>query len=178
MISNKEYANLIVNELSWAENDFDYYAKKTLCAEQLSGGIICFEKPALKTHFCYGWGMYAGTTEEASDSCESVENDYDVFLAENLDYNRHKSLLEKVEKEPEHVYLVKKYNESGKFVDFRVFPYGIGIGDSPVKATPEDVEKIKEGLKKQIENLTKRCASYWKRFGGSKLKTWTYWADE
>ena len=83
--------------------------------------------------------------------------------------------LDVLENRPEEVYLVKIYRE-GNFVGWRSLKPWESYKEY-VKATDEDIEVLKRGVKAQIDDLTKRCATYWKRFGGSKLKTWTYWAD-
>lgn len=176
MLTNKEYAKLMAETCGWArsENMQKHFEKSVLYAEELSAGIVEFDKPHLETHFCYGWGQ-GRSTESASNACDDVESDYEVFLAENLEHDGSQRWLKQIEENPDCVYLGQKY-ETGKMVFFRVLrPWDMEKGF--VKATAEDVEKIKKGLKAQIDDLTKRCATYWKRFGGSKLKTWTYWAD-
>ncbi len=178
MISSKEYAKMMAETCGWARSEGmqKHFESSVLYAEELSAGVVEFDKPHLETSFCYGYGMFGGTQESASELCDSVESDYNMFLAENLDQDGSRKWLKEIEENPDDVYLGQKYDE-GKMVFFRVLkPWDNKEGF--VKATPEDVEKIKAGLKAQIDNLTKRCATYWKRFGGSKLKTWTYWADE
>jgi hypothetical protein len=85
------------------------------------------------------------------------------------------ALRDILEKRPETVYLRKTYDK-GNFVDFVAGGNGYEYKEM-VLATEQDLEIIKKGVQAQLENLKKRCAAYWKRFGGSKLKTWTYWAD-
>ena len=175
MITNKEYADLVINSGAFNEGMRKYFETSTLYADNVSLGVIGFDKPHLHTRFCYGWGQCA-SPDSAASSCEAVQNNYDVFLSENLDDSGLLKDLDVLENRPEEVYLVKTYRE-GNFVGFRSCKPWESYKDY-VKATDEDIEVLKKGVKAQIENLTKRCAAYWKRFGGSKLKTWTYWADE
>jgi hypothetical protein len=41
----------------------------------------------------------------------------------------------------------------------------------------EDRLAILEGLKREREKFDKRLQTYLKRYGTSKIRTWTYWAD-
>ena len=45
------------------------------------------------------------------------------------------------------------------------------------EATKEDLLLIIEVYKQQIENFKKRLNTYLKRYGLSKLRTWTYLVD-
>ena len=40
-----------------------------------------------------------------------------------------------------------------------------------------DLELIIAALKRKAENVRKRCLSYWKKYGASKLNVWTYYRD-
>lgn len=175
MISNKEYANLVIGAGVYDESMRSYLEKETLYAEQTSLGVIQFEKPRLRTSFCYGYGQ-GRDYESAQSGAKVVCNDYDVFLEENIEMSRCQRVLDILEKRPETVYLRKTYDK-GSFVDFVAGGNGCEYKEM-VLATEQDLEIIKKGVQAQLENLKKRCAAYWKRFGGSKLKTWTYWADE
>jgi hypothetical protein len=174
MISNKEYANLVIGAGVYGESMRSYLEKETLYAEQTSLGVIQFEKPRLHTHFCYGYGM-GRDYESAQAGASTVQNHYEVFLEENIEMSRYQRVLDILEKRPETVYLRKTYDK-GNFVDFVAGGNGYEYKEM-VLATEQDLEIIKKGVQAQLENLKKRCAAYWKRFGGSKLKTWTYWAD-
>lgn len=175
MISNKEYANLVIGAGVYGESMRGYLEKDTLYADQTSIGIIQFDKPHLRTHFCYGWGQ-GRDYDSAQSGAEVVRNDYEVFLEENIHWSGYQRTLDLLEERPETVYLRKTYDE-GNFVAFLAGADGDEYKDM-VRATEQDLEVIKKGVQAQLENLKKRCAAYWKRFGGSKLKTWTFWADE
>jgi hypothetical protein len=43
--------------------------------------------------------------------------------------------------------------------------------------TVEDRQAILAGLKREREKFEKRLQTYLKRYGVSKIRTWTYWAD-
>jgi AAA+ ATPase superfamily predicted ATPase len=41
----------------------------------------------------------------------------------------------------------------------------------------EDVDILKKELQEQKKKFVKRLETYWKKFGSSKLQTWTYLVD-
>ena len=58
--------------------------------------------------------------------------------------------------------------------------YGYGYWNIPDKArnlTSEEKELIINGLEYGLKLFRKRLDTYLKRYGLSKLHTWTYWAD-
>lgn len=177
MISAKEYAEMMANTFDWAKRDQKYYETDTLYAEQLSVGVIAINKPRLEKSFCYGYG-YGIEYEDAARRMQAVSEKYEVFLRENLNELGASRKLKEIEENPDWVYLQPKRVESGTtFCRWGIVKPWDNPIEEYIKATPEDVEKIKNGLKAQIENLTKRCETYWKKYGSSKLKTWTYWID-
>lgn len=68
-------------------------------------------------------------------------------------------------------------------------PYWLGLGrirwrsewEAPQEGerelTAADLDILARGVRTQIADLTARCKTYWKRFGASKLNTWTYLVD-
>lgn len=170
-MTNKEYANLIVESGAFDESMRKHFENSVLYAEPVSAGVLSFDKPHLKRRFCYGYG-YGVDRETAQGCAKAVRSDYNMFLDENLDSARHARYLREVEKTPEKVYLVKIYGK-GNFVNFVICDRW-KVRKDYVPATADDVEIIKDGLKAQVENLTKRCATYWKKYGGRKLDTWSF----
>ena len=175
----KDYAVLMANRFDkGSEKWVKYYEKKTLCVKELpNGDIIAFEKPHVETRFCYSYDEIADcrggmdTMGCASRLCGKVKSDYDMFLEENIKWLKRD--LENLEKMYRPIYLQRML---GMDVEHNVVSYS-GYQNGPTNtwvASPEDIAVIKSGLEEQIAYLTKQCAAYWKRYGGSKLKTWTY----
>ena len=173
----KEYAVLMANRFDRGDEKWvKYYEKKTLCVKELpNGDVVAFEKPHVETRFCYSYDEVADcrghldTMGRASRLCNSVKSDYDMFLEENIKWLKRD--LEQVERNP--IYLKRLF---GMDVNPNVVDFS-GYQNGPTNnwvASPEDIAVIKSGIEEQIAYLTKQCATYWKRFGGSKLKTWTY----
>ena len=167
----KEYAVLMANRFDKGDEKWvKYYEKKTLCVKTLpNGDVMAFDKPSVKTRFCYSFDEvgYPESIDDSNRSCESVRSDYDVFLAENLKWLKRD--LENLEKMYHPVYL-NRLNGVENVVSYSGYQNATGGR----MASPDDIAVIKSGIQEQIDYLTKRCAAYWKRYGGSKLHTWTY----
>lgn len=167
----KEYAVLMANRFDKGDEKWvKYYEKKTLCVKTLpNGDVIAFDKPSVETRFCYSFDEvgYPESIEGSNRSCESVRSNYDVFLDENLKWLKRD--LENLEKMYHPVYLNRL---DGVENVVRYSGYQNAMGGR--MASPDDIAVIKSGIQEQIDYLTKRCAAYWKRYGGSKLHTWTY----
>lgn len=172
----KEYAVLMANRFDRGDEKWvKYYEKKTLCVKTLpNGDVIAFDKPSVETRFCYSFDEVAdcyGHSDTIGDSnraCDSVRSNYDVFLDENLKWLKRD--LENLG-----MYRPVYLNRLNGVASPNVVSYsGYRNGMNGWVASPEDIEVIKSGIQEQIDYLTKRCAAYWKRYGGSKLHTWTY----
>lgn len=167
----KEYAVLMANRFDKGDEKWvKYYEKKTLCVKTLpNGDVIAFDKPSVETRFCYSFDEvgYPESIDDSNNMCHTVSSDYDVFLAENLKWLKRD--LENLEKMYRPVYLNRLDKEENV-----VLYSGYQNGTDGRMASPDDIAVIKSGIQEQIDYLTKRCAAYWKRYGGSKLHTWTY----
>lgn len=153
---------------------------------KLKDGLIEFEKPRIETSFCYGEDG-GESYDIALKNCEIVKTQYKSFLRQNL------SEMEKV--------IQKLRGKLGEIED-EFWWQDICICDNYTKApeikywtamdrerkdlyktqnlreaTKEEIRQILQIFYEMKENLTKRCETYWKRFGGSKLHAWTYWIN-
>lgn len=89
MKANNELKNAYMQEIAkaWGEDAkmMAYFEKKVSEVYELTGGkLFAFEKPKIKTRFCFGCGQYASATnEEISDAEDEVTrayNDANFFL--------------------------------------------------------------------------------------------------
>ena len=51
------------------------------------------------------------------------------------------------------------------------------IPENAIKLTKEELSSYKKALVEAIRAFTKRLNAYLKRYGMSKVNTWSYWAD-
>ena len=157
------------------KDDIDYYMKQIGGAVRLDdGNWIVFEKPSIETSFCFGHGLNGISTEDdykrAESNCEAVK-EKDNFIRYNLDdfCNRHFF--------DTGLYTLPHYSKSEKFRDIitnRMFHFA---NEMPKPVSENDTKKIRDELNRMKEEFRKRLETYWKRFGNTKLKTWTYLVD-
>lgn len=170
------------------ESTVKYYESETLCAVRLTGGeLIRIEKPRIKTDFCFGYGQNGVSTEEDYRDAESARQQsrtFDYFLAENLEGLKKdlKALEEGKLKVWEFgteytrsVIVRETYTPGLAETDWR--PDYSEKRPTERNLTLADLRILARGKRAQIANLEKRCRAYWKRFGSSKLHTWTYLED-
>ena len=162
---------------------FDYFKNKTAAVLKIeqNGGYIVFEKPQIEKEFCWGYGCQGLTQEEASELCKNFNED--DFIGENLS---------KFDREYE-----RTLEQLDKYEDIT-----IGFGDISygfiecwVKdkfSTPDPNNEItlkgdnasafrilyKKILEEMREDFKKKLNTYLKKYGLTKIRKWTYWADE
>jgi uncharacterized protein (DUF1015 family) len=161
----------------------DYCVKKITGIVQFEdSGYYCFEKPSIETRFCFGYGQNGISTEEDyENAAEEMRkaSEKEVFFAENM---RVFEALEEMINYDGIVYSVNRYdNPNVKLrsltTDYEERKWGKIYGTVMSKITPVDRLMLKKELENQKKKFEKRLETYWKRFGASKLKTWTYLVD-
>lgn len=151
----------------------DYFKKDIFEVVELDGdALYAIHKSHMETRFCFSYDEYmdchggTNTYQEANDMASNVG--YDYFLEENT-----KEIKSKIDmyKSGEPVYLGVQYWRGPSNV---VCCSCVNDKDTLREATDAEKKKVVEALERQLENKTKRCATYWKKYGKSKLHTWTY----
>ena len=149
-----------------------------------NGDIYDIDKPSIETDFCFGYGMngvsYEGDYEEASEAMHTAERDTDYFISENMKH-------------------LDGYIEALKDKDIRVFKYVHYCGDCDSRLkdigfyryyqepatnlkdchelTETEREAVLAGYEEVKRQFKKRLDTYLKKYGLSKLHTWTYLRD-
>lgn len=172
----------------------DYDKKNVEVAIRLTDGtFLTIDKPRIQTRFCYGYGMYLQSTEEqeeAATSCSiAVENNEDVFIDENMRMWNDNHCIEKLDSNIPHIVMAIKdktrsypaiyrgcgeefVEKDGKLVDC----YAPGYQYDRI-LTDEEKAMYLEALKYTKESFIKRLRTYLKRYGLSKVESWTYLVD-
>lgn len=175
----KEYADICYS----SEKDKrmnDYIIKSTSEVIKTSQGVlISFDKPTIETRFCFGHGYCGISTEEdtkrAFDNAENARTNEQYFLQENL-----KGINQKIEavKNAEKVYVIN-YNHRKNCGYYKTDEEFRHWNDTPegIEATKEDVELIVKTLENEKAKFEKRLNTYLKRYGLSKIHSWTYLVD-
>ena len=156
---------------------------------EIDGGkLYAIEKKKIETRFCFGWSsMYPGSSyEDAAKERNNAVNDGGAYFKnENL-----KSTDKRIDdlSDPRNLIVsYPKYRDGGRSCVVGVtvcYPteylqmqdrYG---ADAVHVLTDAEREKLIDGYRAERARLEKRLDAYLKRYGTSKLHTWTYWMDE
>ena len=152
------------------------------------GDLIQIVKPSIETKFCFGYSDSPINTDDydrANDMAHHAKNDPEYFLQKNRE-----GLLDIIKRLSDGNYdffvRTKYYNSPEdsrvKFVECKT-PYEI------MCMNPQDMSKYKRLSCNDRNNLVKayqivladfekRLSTYLKKYGMSRIKTWTYWRDE
>lgn len=186
-MDKKEYAKFVCDVVFKSNEGMRKYFEKTTfkVIKLKNGGLLDFTKPSVKTRFCYSFDeLRPESYEDCREQCDSVRNEYRAFLAENTYEIRRRiraleKILERNGEGDEFVWIVPAYRDYGKGNEFVHYSYGQHyqvkrFWDGIEKADIEDVKKILEVEEELLRYVEKKCESYWKRYGGSKLHVWSY----
>ena len=182
---------LQVNSLdakSWETKNYEYALK-------FDNSFLCFDKPRIQTRFCFGYGLNGVSTQEDFEGARSqernMETNQQAFINANLEgLNKSveeiktfiKQWIDQEEKffssRHNKIFICKNSYDHLAYLAWSWDYDNIRNKDAIIKeATKEDLLLIIEVYKQQIENLKKRLNIYLKRYGLSKLTTWTYLVD-
>lgn len=134
------------------------------------GFLIGFDKPTIEKRFCFSYDEHVpGSYEDASKTARDVNKNY--FMQENL-----KSLERALKNlETENIYLIINYRQFGKITTWVTEDYKQRFETTKYFEISEaDKQQLIETQKQEIEKFKKRLETYFKKYGVSKLRTWTY----
>ena len=163
----------------------DHCVKSAAYIVELENGDITeIEKPHIETRFCFGYGYCGVSTEEdyrnAADMMHYADTHEDYFISENMkDINGYIESLK-----DDKIRVFKYVHYCGK-CDIRLKSIGFyRYYEEPAnnlvdckELTIQERQALIDGyeiVKKQFE---KRLQTYLKKYGLTKLKTWTYLSD-
>ena len=167
---------------------YEYFLKFDDC-------FLGFKKPSIQTRFCFGYGQNGieidGDYDRAREQQKNMDTNQQAFINANLE-DLNKS-IEKIEtfisqwidkKERcfsacyNKIFICKNSHNHLACLTWS-WDYDNIINKNAIikEATKEDLLLIIEVYKQQIKNFKKRLNTYLKRYGLSKLTTWTYLAD-
>lgn len=174
-----EYAKIWTNSKM-----LDYCRKKCAYVVKLNNGYYEIDKPSIETHFCFGYGYCGISTQEDMDDAENMRRhaatDEEYFIKENLKgINYWLDNLSTMD-----VYAC--YNYSCKGDQARIYnimclkPWDVdrySNNQGFYKLSKEEIDDIITGYKVVKNQFEKRLNTYLKKYGLTKLKTWTYLSD-
>lgn len=182
----QQYAEILSSEV-WHGNKgmIDFCLKKAAYIVELDNGdIVALEKPTIKTDFCFGYRDSRYDTEEydnANAMADYAATSTDYFISENL--NELDNLIWRLEQDdpfPFDYYLRTQYigqPEDSKLKTVDAFYWHTDEAKTFPRLDGENRERIIAGYREVRAAFVKRLNAYLKRYGLSKINTWSYWLD-
>ena len=148
-------------------NDNDYYV---------------IDKPEIEKDFCFGYGYCGVSTDEdyqdAAGMAAHAKTSTDYFIDQNMEPldRRIKDLTDTSYKIYKREYYIKQQKDC-KLIDLHWIR---GYEEAPKNEellTPEEITAIIAGYEEVKKAFMKRLNSYLKRYGLTKVRSWTYLSD-
>ena len=183
-----QYACILAEEV-WNHNKpmVDHCISETAYIVELpNGDIVPIEKPRIITRFCFGYTLCQKDSEDydaATLRAQGARTDPQYFLDRNLaELDNAIAQLERPEQSRYEFALAIKYYsqpENSKLKALIMYDRYKGYDYSTaIPLSDQDRERITEGFRSVRAKFEKRLIAYLKRYGLSKISTWTYWQDE
>lgn len=184
----KELFERYIEEMrkEWSdERMIEHYRKTTSYVCQLSnGGLLAFEKQSIETSFCFGYSYTRDDSDrkDANKMEEHAKTNEDYFIERNLEQFDWK--LKKINKEDTDIYIFRYHSKSKANVyDFYVLDfYEVNAKYykhlNLQKASEEDKNIIINAIKSERAKFEQRLKTYLKKYGLSKVRSWTYCQDD
>lgn len=179
-----------VNKLT---EDWKKYYRKNYYIVKYKDGFIQIERGRIKTRFCYGAGMYGRCDDNewnsANNHASKIKQDQAMFIEENFDNYSIAGMMRTLKNEDDRCLTVqtqKNYNNSYKItvnheyknLTASYFYDNWGNVDNGFKKlSDKDLNNVFSVMRYAIEDFKSRLATYLKRFGLSKVYSWTYIVD-
>lgn len=188
----ENYINQLRNENIWGNSErmYQYYKKSAFDIVTINNNeMIEIKNLNIKTDFCFGYGFCGVSDLEESKAANNMASyartNENYFINKNLE--KIDSLISYV-KESKIIIIFNHYyggKENSLIKNYRCYKDQYNLEyDNPKNtlgnyriATSEEKEKILNCLEEQREDFKKRLNSYLKRYGLSKIHSWSYLVD-
>lgn len=175
----EEFLN-VHKEREWMNK---YYRKEAEQICRIKDGYLIVDRPRIKTSFCFGsgWNGVSSLEEDeiANDLANQARTDEGYFLEENL-----KDLNKKVEMLKNSLKLDYDSYDRVVFIKNGLNQYTVVTRKSAEywneeyeEASDKEVREILSLYLSVRENFKRRLSSYLKKYGLSKIDSWTYLRD-
>ena len=188
----KEEKTMLIEQhkMVWKKDSkmVDYCVNKVSDIVYLPTGIFVIDKPSIQTDFCFGYHDYEDVDNPygyngAQHRADNASKDVEYFIRKNLEYCGFDTWIKALGDKWRAIYLRTKYwsqTEDCKLLDLT--DYGddqrVPANADGRRLTTEERALIIKGYESAKKKFTKRLNTYLKRYGLSKVNTWTYWLDE
>lgn len=167
------------------EKMVDYCTKQTATYATIKNKIIPIDKASIQKNFCFGYHDSRYDTDDfdrANAMAEKAANDIKYFMKANYKHAGYRYIIDKINNNKYVAYMIPHY--TGQDDDCKIYCVNFiniwdenKIPDYAMRVTKEELETYKKALVEATKIFTKRLNSYLKKFGMTKINTWTYWAD-
>lgn len=181
----KEAYRQYVSEYWKDEKMIDHCMKTAAYIVELENGDITeIDKPSIETHFCFGYGMNGvsseGDYEEAAETMRAAEKSTEYFISENMrglnDYIE--TLKDESIRAYKYVHYCGNCNIHLKGIGFyRYYETPASNLKDCQELTDNERKVLIAGYEEVKKSFQKRLDTYLKKYGLSKLHTWTYLRD-
>ena len=159
----------------------DYCVNKTAyIIERANGDIITIDKPSIEKSFCFGYSDSPYNTDDydrANKAAAHAQTNTDYFKSENLKpINEIIETLSGQGRFKAYTWEPKENTDREKSIHFST-PCRVWDNPDYKPLSEEETKKLLEGYKIVKANFEKRLDTYLKRYGTSKVKSWSYWRD-
>lgn len=156
-----------------------------------NGHIMTFEKPYIKTSFCYGYSLSSSDSESYDNANEQAYNatqDTINFINENIKYSGIKEYYEMLKNAEKVYYNLNHYgfinveNLHDEHEECRL-RCEFGTQSEMYKQyiqfelNNDDKKLIISKLSEELQKFVKRLNTYLKRYGLRCVDSWSYWQD-
>lgn len=164
-----------------------YFEKDVARVVQLENGdLYAIDKPSIETSFCYGYHGWEDSDGARRMANRTESDGGEIFKAENL--ARFDANITSLKDDRMLKYIRVKYNGSPENTKIKELAYYYNYEreraeldakrDGRYELSDADRQTIITAYETERKEFEKRLDAYLKRYGTSKLKTWTYWEDE
>ncbi len=184
----EEYLNEMRKVYPRDEKMMDWFRKEFSSAVKLSnGGLLVFTRQSIETSFCFGYRTSVYDCEDydnANEAARMARTNEDYFMEENL--STFDKAIEALSRESDdeyrrpYIYRVRYDTQSEPLNLFRWEMFGAGertFGREYTEMTAADRAIVLAGERHEREKFEKRLRTYLKRYGLSKIRSWSYWLD-
>ena len=177
----KQYMDIMKEYWHGSASMIAYEEKNIGTIVSLGDGDICvIDKPRIETNFCFGYGMYLRSDEEEERAAFSMEakarTDESYFISQNL-----KPLDDWIEalQDTRRIWVKRTayINQKDRHLVSITSYQPWELPENAAVLTQEEINSLVAGYEEVKQAFTKRLNTYLKRYGLSKLNTWTYLRD-
>ena len=183
-VLKQAYIDEVVAE-SFGESMRKYFEKKIDRVVELHDGrMIAIEKPSIQTKFCFGYHDSRYDTDDydrANGMANHAQKSEEYFIKENMDAFEGEAKRFTHPKRSEMIKSMVQYTGSPKNSRICCLHSLDRYCDIPNETdrdiTAEDFEAVRKAYEATGNDFRKRLGTYLKRYGLSKVQSWTYWKD-